>query len=51
MEFTFDGSKLAITGIYMVKIEVTDSAGSTLNIVQTVTINEDPSVVKVISQT
>jgi hypothetical protein len=36
--------------VYLVQIEISDAFGSTLNIVQTITINEDPSVVKAISQ-
>ena len=51
MEFIFDGNKSAIAGIYMVQIEVTDAKGSSFNVVQTVTIKEDPSVVKALSKT
>ena len=46
MEFKFNGSKTVKVGFYMIQIVAKDSLGATLNEIQPVNVQADPTMVK-----
>ena len=46
MEFKFNGSKTVKAGFYMIQIVAKDSLGATLNEIQPVNVQADPTMVK-----